>query len=402
MPGILRSNGPSPMTTLPLAAWLLLFLAVIVLVWTIGVRTETLTAEHLYGTKPAPPRVVSPAARTVHQRLTVADLHADTLIWRRDLLQRRRIGHFDFPRMQEGGGAVQGFLVVTEAPKTTVGGQIADKSDRLTALGLFDQWPLAAVTDQAERALYIGRKLKQFADRSAGKIQLVRTGQELGDVLGARGQGLDVRAVYLGLEGADGTKYVLRNFQRLFDAGFRMSELCHYTDTPFAASSSGVSGGGLTALGREAVQEMNHLGMLVDLAHASPGTIAGVLKIAIRAPLITHTGSGSCHHDPKCLPDELLVEVVKRGGVIGLGFVSDYVGGERFEHVVHALEHLMRVVGPEGVALGSGFCALPQPIAVDSLPSITEDLLQRGYDEATIAKVMGGNAVRYLRQNLPA
>jgi microsomal dipeptidase-like Zn-dependent dipeptidase len=62
----------------------------------------------------------------------------------------------------------------------------------------------------------------------------------------------------------------------------------------------------------------------------------------------------------------------------------------------------MRVVGPEGVALGSGFCALPQPIAVDSLPSITEDLLQRGYDEATIAKVMGGNAVRYLRQNLPA
>ena len=180
-----------------------------------------------------------------------------------------------------------------------------------------------------------------------------------------------------------------------------MSELCHYTDTPFAASSSGVSGGGLTALGVEAVQEMNRLGMLVDMAHASPHTIADVLRIAKKPPLITHTGSGSCHNDPKCLPDELLVETARRGGVVGLGFVSDYVGGANFDALIHALDHLIKVVGPEGVALGSGFCALPQPVAVDHFPLLTNALLQRGYDETVIAAVMGGNVAKYLLNNLP-
>jgi microsomal dipeptidase-like Zn-dependent dipeptidase len=376
-------------------------LAALLFLWTLLVRSETLTAEHLYGTRPAPTKAVSADARALHRRLTVADLHADTLIWRRDLLRRRAIGHFDFPRMQDGGGVVQGFLVVTEAPRQTEGGHITDKSDRLTALGLFDQWPLPAVLDQTERALYIGGKLEAFTRRSDGRIRLVRTATELGSVLAARSEGRDVRAVYLGLEGADGTKYRLENLGRLFQAGFRMSELCHYTDTPFAASSSGVSGSGLTALGVEAVREMDRLGMLVDLAHASPRTIQDVLGLSSRAPLITHTGCRSCHHDPKCIPDELLVEVVRRGGVIGLGFVSDYVGGRDFDAVIHALLHMIEAVGVHGVALGSGFCALPQPIPVDGLPSITDALMRHGLAEVEIGAVMGGNVVRYLTGHLP-
>ncbi|MCA3155526.1 MAG: membrane dipeptidase [Burkholderiales bacterium] len=381
--------------------WSLSGLLALALVWTVLVRFEILTAERLFGVKALPPHQTGPAAQELHKTLIVADLHADTLIWRRDLLRRSNLGHFDFPRMADGGVAVQGFLVVTEAPREVIGGHLSDKSDRLTALGAFDQWPLPAIVDQTVRALYLGRKLERFAERSKGRVRLVRNRDELQAVLDARHSGQDVRAVYLGLEGSDGTKHRPENLDRLFRAGFRMSELCHYTDTAFAASSSGVSGGGLTALGFEAVQEMDRLGMLVDLAHASPRTISDVLNTTRRPPLITHTGSGSCHHDPKCLPDELLIEVVQRGGVIGLGFVSDYVGGEDFASVSHALDHLVKILGPEGVALGSGFCALPMPIPVDHFPRITEALMERGYTQANIAAVMGGNAVRYLLTNLP-
>jgi microsomal dipeptidase-like Zn-dependent dipeptidase len=371
------------------------------ILWTLLVRTELVTAERLFGTRSLPAPAVSAEARALHDRLLVADLHADSLIWRRDLLHRSDLGHFDFPRMAEGNGAVQGFLVVTESPKVITGGGISDKSDQLTALAIVDQWPLRAILDQTERALYLGGKLHHFCARSGGRIRLIRSADDLSAVLAARAADPAVRGAYLGLEGADGTGYDIRNIERLFAAGFRMSELCHYTDTAFAGSSSGVSGAGLSGLGREAVQAMDGLGMMIDLAHASPATVADVLELSPRAPLVTHTGSAACHHDPKCLPDELLVEIVRRGGIIGLGFVTDYVGDGGLDAIARVLDHMIATLGAHGVALGSGFCALPQPVPVHHLPRITEALLRSGHGEDVIAKVMGGNVIRYLAENLP-
>lgn len=385
-----------------MAAWIVLGALVgLALVWTVLVRTETFTAEHVFGTRSPPRPPVSADALALHARLVVADLHADSLIWRRDLLHRSDFGHFDFPRMAEGGGAVQGFLVVTESPKVITGGGISDKSDQLTALGIVDQWPLRAILDQTERALYLGGKLDRFAERSGGAVRLIRTADELAAMLAARVADPAVRGAYLGLEGADGTGYRIANLERLFAAGFRMAELCHYTDTAFAGSSSGVSGGGLTALGREAVREMDRLGMMIDLAHASPRTVSDVLALSPRAPLVTHTGSATCHHDPKCLPDELLREIAARGGIIGLGFVPDYVGEGELNAISRVLDHMIAALGPQAVALGSGFCALAQPVPVHHLPRITETLLRSGHDAAVIAQVMGGNVIRYLSENLP-
>jgi microsomal dipeptidase-like Zn-dependent dipeptidase len=376
--------------------------AALLLLWTVLVRTELVTAERFFGTRGAPAPSVSAEAAALHARLLVADLHADSLIWRRDLLIRRELGQFDFPRMADGNGAVQGFLVVTESPRTITGGGISDKSDQLTALAIVDQWPFRAIVDQTERALYLAGKLHRFCDRSQGEIRLIRTAGDLRATLAARQADGRIRGAYLGLEGADGTSYRIDHLDRLFAAGFRMSELCHYTDTPFAGSSSGVSGGGLTALGRDAVQAMDALGMMIDLAHASPKTIEDVLALSPRAPLVTHTGSGACHHDPKCLPDELLREIVARGGVIGLGFVTDYVGEGGLGAILRMLDHMIAALGPGGVALGSGFCALPQPVPVNHLPRITEGLMAAGHEETVIAQVMGGNVLRYLDRNLPA
>ncbi|WP_206073172.1 dipeptidase [Erythrobacter colymbi] len=385
-----------------MAAWVVLGALVgLALVWTVLVRTETFTAERIFGTRSTPRPPVSATALELHEKLIVADLHADSLIWRRNLLHRSDLGHFDFPRMAEGGGAVQGFLVVTESPKVITGGGISDKSDQLTALGIVDQWPLRAILDQTERALYLGGKLHRFVGRSGGTVRLIRTAQDLAAMLAARRADPAVRGAYLGLEGADGTSYRIENLGRLFGAGFRTTELCHYTDTAFAGSSSGISGGGLTAFGREAVQELDRLGMMIDLAHASLRTVSDVLALSSRAPLVTHTGSASCHHDPKCLPDELLREIAARGGIIGLGFVPDYVGEGELDAISRVLDHMIAALGPQAVALGSGFCALAQPVPVHHLPRITEALLRSGHDEGVIAQVMGGNVIRYLSENLP-
>jgi membrane dipeptidase len=297
--------------------------------------------------------------------------------------------------------AVELFLAVTELPRRTVGDNLNDKSDRLTLLGVLEQWPLTAILDQTERALYLARKLKRYCARTGGNVRFVETASQLNRALGDRTVDRRIRAVLLGLESSDGTKYSLKNVERLFAAGFRTSELCHFTDTPFAAAASGVSKGGLTSLGREAVALMNELGMIVDLAHAAPRVIEEVLVCSKRPPFISHTGARSMHDDPKCQSDELLRAIVDKGGVVGLCFVEDYIGGTHLDDIRRCLEHLLSTVGQDGIVLGSGFDSLPVPIAVDQLPYLTQALLSAGLDAAAIKAVMGENAIRFLLRELP-
>jgi membrane dipeptidase len=375
------------------------------LAWTVSVRTGLLTVSQFFAARPKPSSslgvTLTPRGNALHQQLRVADLHCDALVWNRDLTRRSRWGDLDFQRMIEGNCAVELFLAVTELPRQTVGDNLNDKSDRLTLLGVLEQWPLTAILDQTERALYLARKLKRYCARTGGDVRFVETASQLNRALGDRTVDRKIRAVVLGLESSDGTKYSLKNVERLFAAGFRTSELCHFTDTPFAAAASGVSKGGLTSLGREAVALMNELGMIVDLAHAAPRVIEEVLVCSKRPPFISHTGARSMHDDPKCQSDELLQAIVDKGGVVGLCFVEDYIGGTRLDDIRRCLEHLLSTVGQDGIVLGSGFDSLPVPIAVDQLPYLTQALLSAGLDAAGIKAVMGENAIRFLLRELP-
>jgi membrane dipeptidase len=375
------------------------------LAWTVSVRTGLLTVSQFFAARPKPSSslgvTLTPRGNALHQQLRVADLHCDALVWNRDLTRRSRWGDLDFQRMIEGNCAVELFLAVTELPRQTVGDNLNDKSDRLTLLGVLEQWPLTAILDQTERALYLARKLKRYCARTGGDVRFVETASQLNRALGDRTVDRKTRAVVLGLESSDGTKYSLKNVERLFAAGFRTSELCHFTDTPFAAAASGVSKGGLTSLGREAVALMNELGMIVDLAHAAPRVIEEVLVCSKRPPFISHTGARSMHDDPKCQSDELLRAIVDKGGVVGLCFVEDYIGGTHLDDIRRCLEHLLSTVGQDGIVLGSGFDSLPVPIAVDQLPYLTQALLSAGLDAAGIKAVMGENAIRFLLRELP-
>jgi membrane dipeptidase len=380
-----------------------LAVAGLMIVWTVLVQSGLFTLSGVVAPRPGltPAFTLTPQASGLHRRLRVADLHCDAMMWRKDLTRRSTIGHLDFPRMRDGNCAVQLFLTVTEAPRQMSGDMITDNSDRLTLLGIFDQWPPAAILDQTARALYMGNKLRSFCERSGGNVRFIQTTGELRHLLDDRIANPDICGAVLGLESSNGTKYSFANIERLFTAGYRTSSLCHFTDNAFAASATGVSKGGLTPLGREAVATMNALGMIVDLAHASRRVIEDVLIHSKRAPIVSHTGARAMSNDPKCQPDEILRAIVDKGGIIGLCFVEDYVNGTSVDDILHSLEHLVRVVGANGVALGSGFDSFPVPIAADQLPYLTQALLSAGHEETTLRAIMGENVLQFFLRELP-
>ena len=129
-------------------------------------------------TRPAygPP---SARARQLHSRLRISDLHADTLLWDRDLLARSSLGHVDLLRLQEGNVALQAFTVVTKVPRRINIERNTDDSDLISLLALTSFWPVRAWTSLRERALYQSSRLAEAAGRSKGMLRLIRTAEDL-------------------------------------------------------------------------------------------------------------------------------------------------------------------------------------------------------------------------------
>src|SRR6476659_8387872 len=124
--------------------------------------------ERHYNTVPARAHP-TPSARALalHRRLTIVDLHADSLLWARDLDARSTRGHVDVPRLIEGNVAVQAFTVVTKSPRGLNNERNDDRSDMITALAIAERWPPRTWTSLRERALYQPRHLLEAAARTA-------------------------------------------------------------------------------------------------------------------------------------------------------------------------------------------------------------------------------------------
>ncbi|HEX8290320.1 MAG TPA: membrane dipeptidase, partial [Pyrinomonadaceae bacterium] len=248
-------------------------------------------AEWLFnGTRVRGPYRASERARALHGTLLVADMHADTLLWDRDVLARSARGHVDVPRLAEGGVALQFFTVVTRAPYFANYDSNPEGLDGVTALAFAERWPLRALGSLRERALHQARKLHDAAARSGGGLTVIRTPEDLARFVERRKA--DPRAVagLLGLEGASALDGDAGNVDALFDAGFRMMAPTHFYDNEWGGSAHGVGKGGLTEKGREMVRRMEARGMLVDLAHASAATIDDVVAVATRPLVVSHTG----------------------------------------------------------------------------------------------------------------
>ena len=350
----------------------------------------------------SPPRAVSERARALHARLLIVDLHADSLLWGRDLLARGRRGHVDVPRMAEGNLAVQGFTVVTKTPRRQNIDRNDETTDNITLLAMVQRWPPRTWSSLQERALYQAQRLREAAARSNGALTLIRSRGDLDEFLERRAGRRDLAAGFLGLEGAQSLGGDPGGLDELHAAGYRMIAPVHFFDTAFGGSAHGVSKGGLTEAGRALVRGLEQRSMLLDLAHASEKTIDDALAIAQRPVVVSHTGvKGTCDN-PRNLSDAHLRGVARTGGVIGIGFWETAVCGPGPDAIARAVRHAVSVAGIEHVALGSDFDgAVTTPFDAAGLASLTEALIAEGFADTDIARIMGANAVRVLQSGLP-
>jgi membrane dipeptidase len=350
----------------------------------------------------SPPYQASPKAAELHRTLFIADLHADSLLWDRNLLERGTRGHVDVPRLREGNVALQVFTIVTKTPRGLNIERNDDLSDNITLLALAERWPPATWRSLKQRALYQSARLHHVVADSGGKVILIKSSGDLAQFLARRQADSTLLAAMLGIEGAHALDGDLRNLEELFDAGFRMMAPTHFFDTDFGGSSSGVAKGGLTAAGRELVKRMEAKGMTVDLAHASPQTIDDMLAMATKPVVISHTGVQGACNNRRNISDRQARGVAQTGGVVGIGFWETATCGTDARAIARSIRYTANLIGTPHVGLGSDFDgAVAQPFDASGLAQITDALLAEGFNADEIKMIMGGNVLRVFTENLP-
>ena len=238
--------------------------------------------------------------------------------------------------------------------------------------------------------------------------------------------------IILSFESADMLGGKLSSLELFRNLGVRVMQLSYNKTSPFGAGVMAPAAGGLTPLGRDAVKEMNRLGIAIDLSHANPATTADVLELSARPPVMTHAGCAAVHAHPRTKTDEQLRALAAKGGVIGI-FDLPYLSASPrqptvADYMAH-LEHALKVAGEDHVGVGSDVDIAPfdtspkgmaefakneaqrqaaglaapeedRPTYVVGLNTprrievIADQLLKRGYPAAVAEKVVGANFAR--------
>ncbi len=352
--------------------------------------------------QPHEPYGVSAEAQENHKHLIVADLHSDTLLWARDPLERASRGHVDVPRLVDGNVAIQVFAAVTKVPPHLNYDRNTGERDQITQLVMLQRWPVATWSSLYQRALYIAGRLDRAAAAAPDKLHVIRDQADLDMVLKARASGRQMVGGLLATEGLHPLEGDLANIQHLYDAGYRMMGLLHFFDNELGGSLHGVSHGGLTDFGKQAVGELERLGIIVDLAHSSPAVVDDVLAMAAKPVIVSHTGvKGTCD-SARNLDDARMKRIAATGGLIGIGYWDGAVCDPSPASIVKAIRYAVDLVGAEHVALGSDYDG-GTTVAFDTseIAVLTGEMRKAGFSEEEIAGVMGGNVVRLLRRMLP-
>lgn len=348
------------------------------------------------------PYPASESANQLHQRLFIADLHDDVLLWERDLLKRYDFGHSDLPRMLEGRVGLQVFSTVTKTPRGINYERNSGETDNITLLAMAQRWPKETWDSLLQRALYQAHKLDEASANSDGRLVMIKNRGDLASFVSTWQKDPQRVAAILATEGLQPIEGKLENVDVLYDAGFRITGLTHFFDNEVGGSAHGLEKGGLTPLGRQVIKRLEEKAMLIDLAHASRPLIDDVLSISTRPVLVSHTGvEGTCK-GPRNLSDKHLKAIAATGGVIGIGYWDAAVCATSVEAIVKAMRYTAELIGVQHVALGSDFNGtIHAPFDVTGLPQLTEGLLKADFSHADIAAIMGGNVQRLLLASLP-
>jgi len=329
-----------------------------------------------------------------HEKLLVVDLHADQLLWNRDLYNKTNYGHFDWYRAKEGGIDIQILSSVTRVPFGLNYHSNSSNTDMIGLLVFLQHWPFKTWFSEFERASYMLDKLQRYSEDE--RVVFIKNRDDI-DLLPSKNS----MGVLFSVEGAHAFEGDLKKFMLLFDKGLRMVGLTHFFDNKVGGSAHGESKGGLTPFGKELLRLMEEKGVIVDLAHSSEKLFKDVFEIAKQPFVVSHGGvKGTCD-SPRNLSDSQLSMIKMNKGLVGIGFWKEAVCGVGVDAIVDAIEYVVQKIGEDFVALGSDFDGTVQtPFDVRGVNQITQELLKRGYSAQTISKIMGGNALRILRQLL--
>lgn len=319
------------------------------------------------------------------------DLHLDTFICVRasdyDPLRRHAhaiagryfFGHADLPRLRDGGVAGAMWSITTNPFRSAA-----------------RRWAVFRENLDALRALVA---------RSGGRLAWART---VADYRGARARG--AHAVFPAVQGANAFEAAPEGPCSVPPGDVVRATLVHLTNATYGSTSTPVptlrSGRGLDARGRRLVEQLDAARMLVDLAHVHRQTFWDAVDVHDRTrPLVaTHTGVAGVRPHWRNLDDAQVRAVADSGGVVGIIFQAQFLarpGGPRdagmvFEH----LEYLVRVGGEDAAGIGSDYdgAIVPPPdlAGADCWPRLTQRMLDAGWSEARIRKVLGGNFLRVL------
>jgi microsomal dipeptidase-like Zn-dependent dipeptidase len=364
--------------------------------------------------KPLPK--VRAEALALHKTLTIVDLHSDTLMWKRDMLDRADRGHMDLPRLQAGNVALQVFSSVSKTPKGQNYDANGADSDNITLLAFAQLQPVRTWNSLLERSLWHATKLDGAVRDSNNALWHVRNDAELASLekalacgkctpIGGRTFATPAAGKptggLLSIEGLQNLEGKAVNLDKLYAAGFRMAGLTHFFDNELAGSMHGIKKGGLTPFGRDIIRRMEAKGMIVDIAHCSQQCVTEILAMARRPVVSSHGGVQATCKVNRNLSDEHIRGVAKTGGIIGIGYWDAAVCDTSPKAIAAAMKHVRDLVGIEYVALGSDYDgATTVRFDTSKLVQVTQALMDVGFTPDEIRAVMGGNALRVIRAGL--
>jgi len=364
--------------------------------------------------KPLPE--VSDEAHALHKTLNIVDLHSDTLLWKRDMLDRADRGHMDLPRLMAGNVALQVFSSVTKTPKNQNYDDNSADSDNVTLLVMGQLQPPRTWNSLLERSLYHAEKLDRAVAEDAGDVLTkISNADDITNLMveredraqwrpapeGAKRLAKPPIGAIFSAEGLHNLEGDIDNLDVLYQAGMRMAGLTHFFDNELAGSMHGEEKGGLTEMGREAISRMEAIGIVVDIAHCSETCVAEILAMAERPVVSSHGGVQATCDVNRNLSDEQIRGVAATGGIIGIGYWEGALCDTSPAAIARAMKHIRDLVGIDHVALGSDYDG-STAVRFDTslLVQVTQALMEAGFSDAEIRAAMGGNAIRVLKTGL--
>ncbi|MFN3473644.1 MAG: dipeptidase [Blastomonas sp.] len=346
------------------------------------------------------PQIRADAAR-LHATLQIADLHGDTLLWKRDLLDKAERGHIDLPRLEAGNVALQVFSSVSKTPRGQNYDSNSAETDNITLLAMAQLQPVRTWFAVHERSMWHGQRLEAAAKASDGRLMLVRRAADVDRLLAARAAGKKVTGALYSVEGLQNLEGKAENLDRLYGVGMRMAGLVHFFDNDIAGSMHGERKGGLTPFGRRMVRAMEAKGIIVDIAHSSHPAVADILAMARRPVVSSHGGVQAVCKVNRNLSDTEIRGVAATGGIIGIGYWDGALCSTDPVQIARSIAHVRDLVGIQYVALGSDFDgAVTTRFDSSQIVQVTQALIDIGFTETEIRAVMGGNALRIIKQGI--